>query len=232
MPDGAVSGSTVIMPSVRSLSSWWIIVRTLLLVEWLLLGAGTIRTLARVLAHFWLVVFVVSAHHHLLHFAADAHACDLLEVLETCQNFMLDLELCLHAERSALLDCERLARKSIDGAGGPQVDDDVVATVNFETEGEDDAFARVVGVGDVLALAKTERRLPLLERLIVLVCGTGQLMRLETAWRLRCLPTQILVLINGLLLADLEALRLLRVQVIVVILGHVCCIDTVSSCVV
>lgn len=86
---------------------------------------------------------------------------------------MLDLELCLHAECSALLDCERLALESLDGTGRPQIDDDVVAALDFETEREDDALARVVGIGDVFALAKTERGFPLLEGLVVLVCGMG-----------------------------------------------------------
>jgi len=108
-----------------------------------------------------------------LHLAADSHARDLLEVLEACQDLVLDLELCLHAECSALLDCERLALESLDGTGRPQIDDDVVAALDFETEREDDALARVVGIGDVFALAKTERGFPLLEGLVVLVCGMG-----------------------------------------------------------
>ena len=103
------------------------------------------------------------AYHHLLHLVADAHAPDHLEVLEASQDLVLDLELCLHAERSALFDCERLALESVHRARGPQVDDDVRATFDFEPEREDDAFARVVGVGDVLALAKTEGCFPLLE---------------------------------------------------------------------
>lgn len=82
---------------------------------------------------------------------------------------MLDLELRLHAERSALLDCKRLALEGLDGAGRPQVDDNVGAAFDFQTKREDDALARVVGVGDVLALAETERGFPLLEGLVVLV---------------------------------------------------------------
>jgi len=82
---------------------------------------------------------------------------------------VLDLELCLHAECSALLDCEWLALESFNSAGGSQVDDDVFTALDFKTEREDDAFAGIVGVGDVLALTKTKGSFPLLERLIVLV---------------------------------------------------------------
>jgi hypothetical protein len=83
---------------------------------------------------------------------------------------VLHLELGLHAESSSLFDYEGLALESLDGARGPQVDDDIGPTFDFEAEREDDAFARIVGVGDVCALAETERGLPLLERLVVLVC--------------------------------------------------------------
>jgi hypothetical protein len=44
---------------------------------------------------------------------------------------MLDLELRLHAECSTLLDCERLALESLDGAGRPQIDDNVRAAFDF-----------------------------------------------------------------------------------------------------
>jgi hypothetical protein len=57
------------------------------------------------------------SYHHLLHLAAHSHARDLLEVLQACQDLVLDLELCLHAECSTLLDCEWLALKCLDSAG-------------------------------------------------------------------------------------------------------------------
>ena len=47
---------------------------------------------------------------------------------------MLDLEVDLHAELGALFDCERLLLKFLDGAGGLQVNDDVVSAFNLETQ--------------------------------------------------------------------------------------------------
>lgn len=109
-------------------------------------------------------------HHHLLKLLADAHARDLLEVLQTRQDIVLHLELCLHAEPSTFLDREWLFLKSLDGTRCTQVDNDIIAAFDFESEREDDATARVVGVGDVLALSKTKGRFPLLEGLVVLIC--------------------------------------------------------------
>jgi len=74
---------------------------------------------------------VFQAHHHLLHLAAETDACDLLEILQARKDLVLDLELRLHAERRALLDRERLALKSLNGAGRPQVDDDVLAAFDL-----------------------------------------------------------------------------------------------------
>jgi hypothetical protein len=96
---------------------------------------------AFVLAHYEL-----AAYHHLLHLVADTHTCDLLQVLQTCQNLVLDLELHLHAESGALLDGEWLALEGLKGARRLEVDDDVGTAIDFETERVDDAFAGVVGV--------------------------------------------------------------------------------------
>jgi hypothetical protein len=59
----------------------------------------------------------VCTYHHLLKLITDAHARHLLEVLQTCQNLVLNLELCLHTERGALLDGERLCVESFEGTG-------------------------------------------------------------------------------------------------------------------
>ena len=82
---------------------------------------------------------------------------------------MLNLELRFHAKLGTLLDSKGLLLQSFERTGCPQVDDDVVATFNLETKGEDDTFAGVVGVRDVLALTKTKGCFPLLQRLVVLV---------------------------------------------------------------
>lgn len=69
---------------------------------------------------------------------------------------MLHLELSLHAELGALLDCKGLVLEGLDGTGSLEIDDYVRAAFDLEAEREDDAFARVVGVGDVFAGAETE----------------------------------------------------------------------------
>jgi hypothetical protein len=66
-------------------------------------------------------------------------------------------------------------------------------------------------------LTETERGFPLLEGLVVLVCGRVSDVRGEAT--LSCKHTQVLVLVDRLLLANHEALGLLRVQVVVVV-GH------------
>ena len=86
---------------------------------------------------------------------------------------MLDAEAGLHAEGGALLNGEGLLVEGLEGAGLGQVDDDVRSALDFQTQGEQDDLARVVGVGDGLAAAETERLFPLAEGLIVLVCGDG-----------------------------------------------------------
>ena len=74
-------------------------------------------------------------HHHLLQFGASTHAGHLLEVLKTCQNLVLDLELCLHAETCTFLDGEGLLLELLEGTRSTQVDDDVVAALYLETKG-------------------------------------------------------------------------------------------------
>ena len=83
---------------------------------------------------------------------------------------MLDLELRLHAECSTLLNYERLLLKGFKSTRRLEVDDDVGAALDLEAERVDDAFAGVVGIRDVLALAETERSFPLVQRLVLLVC--------------------------------------------------------------
>jgi hypothetical protein len=100
---------------------------------------------------------------------AHPQVLDDLEIFHSREDLVLDLELCLHAEAGALLDGEGLVLEGFSGAGGFEVDDDVGAAFDFETEGEDDAFAGVVGVGEVLARAQAEGFFPFLEGFVVLV---------------------------------------------------------------
>ena len=83
---------------------------------------------------------------------------------------MLDAEAGLHAEASTLLDGEGLLVERLQGTGLGEINDDVGSAFDFETKGEQDHFARIVGVRDGVAAAEAKRLLPLAERLIVLVC--------------------------------------------------------------
>ena len=83
---------------------------------------------------------------------------------------MLDTEAGLHAEGGALLDGEGLLVEGVEGALLGEVDDDVRAALDLEPKGEQDDFARVVGVRDGVAAAQAEGLFPLAEGLVVLVC--------------------------------------------------------------
>ena len=119
-------------------------------------------------------------YNHLLHLLLHAHPRDDLHVLHAAEDFVLDAEASLHAESGALLDGEGLLVEGLEGAGLGQVDDDVRSALDFQTQGEQDDLARVVGVGDGLAAAETERLFPLAEGFIVLVCGEGDV---SEEWR-------------------------------------------------
>ena len=87
---------------------------------------------------------------------ADALALDLLQILEPAQHLVLHPELRLHAELGPLLDAEGFLFQLLHAARRGQVDDDVVAALDLEREGGDDAFAFVRGVdGERLATAET-----------------------------------------------------------------------------
>lgn len=143
---------------------------TFLLIEGLLFRAWTVRALgntisgpARGLA--------AGTYNHLLVLLAEDLALHHLDVLQAREDLVLDLEGDLHAEGGAFLDCEWRLLERVHGSGIFQVDDDVGAALNLETKGEDDAFARVVWIRDVLARAEAERLFPLAEGLVVLVWG-------------------------------------------------------------
>lgn len=79
-----------------------------------------------------------------------------LDVLQAGEHLVLDLEGDLHAERGAFLDGERFLCKSLNRGSILQIDNDIVAAVDLEAQGEDDAFAGVVRVGDVLACSEAK----------------------------------------------------------------------------
>lgn len=74
-----------------------------------------------------------NTYNHLLHLILDAHARHNLHILHAAENLMLDPKACFHAERSALLDRERLLVERLQGVFGGQVNDDVGPSLDFET---------------------------------------------------------------------------------------------------
>ena len=100
----------------------------------------------------------------------DPLSLDYLNVLQPTKYLMLDHELRLHAETSPFLDTERLVLESFHRARGSLVEDDVGATLDFESEGLDDTFSLVVGIHCYgWARRETEGGLPAIERLIFLI---------------------------------------------------------------
>ena len=110
---------------------------------------------------------MISTHNHLLHLILDTHTTHDLDVLHPAKNLMLHLEARLHAEGGALLDGEGVLVEVLERAGFGQVDDDVLAALDFEAEREDDDFARVAGVAEVVARAEAEGFLPFAEGFVV-----------------------------------------------------------------
>lgn len=108
-------------------------------------------------------------YNHLLVLLADAQALHDLDILQAREDLVLDFEAHLHAENSALLDCERLLGKGIERSLVLQIDDDVVPALDLKAEGVDDALAGITGVGDVLARSQAERLFPLAQGLVILV---------------------------------------------------------------
>lgn len=89
---------------------------------------------------------------------------------------MLHLEARLHAEGGALLDGEGVLVQVLERAGLRQVDDDVLTALHLEAEREDDDFARVVGVREVVARAQAEGLLPFAEGFVVGVWFEGNML--------------------------------------------------------
>lgn len=83
---------------------------------------------------------------------------------------MLDAKAGLHPERRALLDGEGVLVEVLEGAGFGQVDDDVAAALHLQPQREDDDFAWVLGIGEVLARAQAEGLFPFAEGVVVGVC--------------------------------------------------------------
>lgn len=127
---------------------------TSLLVEWLISGVRSIRT------------------NHLLVLAdSDTLSLDNLDVLKARENLMLDHELGDHGELSSLLDLEWLVLQGGFGSLGGEVNGHWWAAGSLQGEGENDALAWIIWVGDGWSGGKTKGGLVALKRLIVGIYG-------------------------------------------------------------
>lgn len=123
-------------------------------------------------------------HQHLL-ILANTNPLPLnnLEILQTAEDLMLDLEYGLDAEIGPLLDRERLVLQPVERARSGQVDDDIIAALDLQCQRLDDAFSRVVRVGNRRAGVQAQRRFPPVQGLVVLVCWGVMFISLCTSER-------------------------------------------------
>lgn len=75
----------------------------------------------------------------------------------------------LDAEGGALLDREGLILERIEGSRGGHVDDHILASLDFQGQGLDDALSGIVGVADGFAGVQAQGGFPAVEGFIVLV---------------------------------------------------------------
>ena len=97
----------------------------------------------------------------------DTLTLDDLDILQTTENLVLNLERDDHRELRALFDLEWLVLKCSLTARLREVDRDGVAARRLHGQGMDDADAGVVGVRKVFAAAEAEGLLVALEGLII-----------------------------------------------------------------
>ena len=123
---------------------------TSLLVEWLISGVWSIRT------------------DHLLVLAdSDTLSLDNLDVLKAREDLVLDLELGDHGELSSLLDLEWLVLQGRLRSFSREVDGHWWAAGSLQGEGENDALAWIIWIGDGWSGGKAKGGLVALKRLIV-----------------------------------------------------------------
>lgn len=96
----------------------------------------------------------------------DTLALDDLDVVQTTQYLMLDLELGAHGELGAFLDFKGLVLEALLASRRGQVNRDGVAAGRVEGQSKDDADSGIVGVGNIFAAAQAEGLLVPLERFI------------------------------------------------------------------
>lgn len=118
---------------------------TLLGIEWVLVSIGSIGALFKKLANRF--ENLEETYNHFLILAnTNTLALDDLDVVQSRQNLVLDLELRRHAELGALLDFERLVLESGFRTLFGQVDGDGWAAFRVHGQREDDAVAWIIWV--------------------------------------------------------------------------------------
>lgn len=83
----------------------------------------------------------------------DALAFNDLNVVQATEDLVLDFELSAHGESGTLLDLERLVFETVFASRGGKIDRDGVASRRIHGESLDDTDTRIVGVGNVFAIA-------------------------------------------------------------------------------
>lgn len=113
---------------------------------------------------------IPQTYQHLL-ILADANTLPPhgLDVLQTAENLMLNLENDLDAESSTLLDREGLVLELFERTRGRQLNHDVVPAFHLQGEGLDDALPRVIRVAEGRAGVQSQGSFPAVQGFVVLV---------------------------------------------------------------
>jgi len=82
-----------------------------------------------------------------------ARSLDDLDVVQTAEDGVLDLECAAHDKLDALFDPKGLALERLLAAGNRKVDSNGIASERFHGQGDDDAESGILRVGEVLAAA-------------------------------------------------------------------------------
>lgn len=88
---------------------------------------------------------------------------------------MVHLEDDLDVEDGTLLDLEGLVLEGVERIGSRQINHNIGASFHLQGKGLDDALSGVIGVANRSSSGQTQRGLPAVERLVILVCGRFEL---------------------------------------------------------
>lgn len=115
----------------------------------------------------------ITSQHLLILANPDTLSLHDLQVLQTAQNLMVDLEGNLDTECGAFLDGEGLVFQSFEGTGGGEIDDDVRTVFHLESERFDNT-AIVAVLSYRVARVQAQGGFPAVQGFVALVCGRDQ----------------------------------------------------------